>query len=193
MYRHLRIVVVAGVAVALAGACRQGDSPQALARIDSLSRAGAQRDSLVAEMAYDARVLSDISTALARVSIPKGKVRSSAESPMQAARDSLVQRVRYVASRLPEAERLLRSSEERVASLTTISDSLRTTLEATLANYREIVDSQKSQIGMLVALVDTLRGENVALRDTVANMSVRENTVYYVIGTKDELEQRGIV
>ena len=193
MYRHLRIVVVAGVAVALAGACRQGDSPQALARIDSLSRAGAQRDSLVAEMAYDARVLSDISTALARVSIPKGKVRSSAESPMQAARDSLVQRVRYVASRLPEAERLLRSSEERVASLTTISDSLRTTLEATLANYREIVDSQKSQIGMLVALVDTLRGENVALRDTVANMSVRENTVYYVIGTKDELEDRGIV
>ncbi len=193
MHRHLRFVVVAGVAVALAGACRQGDSPQALAKIDSLSRAGAQRDSLVAEMAYNARVLSDIGTTLARVSIPKGKVRVSAESPMQAWRDSMVQRVRYVASRLPEAERLLRQSEDRVASLTAVSDSLRTTLEATLTNYREIVDSQKSQIGMLVALVDTLRGENVALRDTVANMSVRENTVYYVIGTKDELEQRGIV
>ena len=67
MHRHLRIVVVAGLAVALAGACRQGDSPQALAKLDSLSRAGAQRDSLVAEMAYDARVLSDIGTTLARL------------------------------------------------------------------------------------------------------------------------------
>ncbi len=66
-------------------------------------------------------------------------------------------------------------------------------LEATLANYKEIVDSQKSQIGVLVAMVDTLRGENVALKDTVANMSVRENTVYYVIGTRDELQERGIV
>jgi len=193
MYRHLRFVVVAGVAVTLAGACRQGDSPQALAKLDSLSRAGAQRDSLVAEMAYNARVLSDIGTTLARVSIPKGKVRVSAESPMQAWRDSLVQRVRYVAARLPEAERLLRQSQERVQSLTLISDSLRTTLEATLTNYREIADSQRAQIGMLVAVVDTLRGQVVALTDTVANMSVRENTVYYVIGTKDELEERGIV
>ena len=163
MHRHLRIVVVAGLAVALAGACRQGDSPQALAKLDSLSRAGAQRDSLVAEMAYDARVLSDIGTTLARVSIPKGKIRVSAESPMQAWRDSMVQRVRYVAARLPEAERLLRRSEERVAGLTSLSDSLRTTLEATLANYREIVDSQRAQIGMLVAVVDTLRGQVVAL------------------------------
>jgi len=193
MHRHLRTVVIAGLAVALAGACRQGDSPQALAKLDSLSRAGAQRDSLVAEMAYDARVLSDIGTTLARVSIPKGKIRVSAESPMQAWRDSMVQRVRYIAARLPEAERLLRRSEERVAGLTTLSDSLRTTLEATLANYREIVDSQRAQIGMLVAVVDTLRGQVVALTDTVANMSVRENTVYYVIGTRDELQQKGIV
>src|SRR5947207_11623900 len=184
MHRHLRTVVIAGLAVALAGACRQGDSPQALAKLDSLSRTGAQRDSLVAEMAYDARVLSDIGTTLARVSIPKGKIRVSAESPMQAWRDSMVQRVRYIAARLPEAERLLRRSEERVAGLTTLSDSLRTTLEATLANYREIVDSQRAQIGMLVAVVDTLRGQVVALTDTVANMSVRENTVYYVIGTR---------
>ena len=193
MQRHLRFVVVAGAAVALAVACRQGESPEAQARLDSMSRASAQRDSLVAEMAYDARVLSEISTSLARVSIPKGKVRVNAETPMQASRDSLLQRVRYIAGRLPEAERLLRSSQERVSSLTSISDSLRAMLEATLANYKEIVDSQKSQIGVLVAMVDTLRGENVALKDTVANMSVRENTVYYVIGTRDELQERGIV
>jgi hypothetical protein len=192
MSGHLRWLAVAGVAAVLAG-CQQGPSRLAQARMDSLTRSSAQRDTLVQEMAYDARVLSEISTQLARVSVPKGKLHVTAETPMQASRDSLVQKVRYIASRLPEAERRLRQSEERVASLTAISDSLRSTLEATLANYREIVDSQKSQIGMLVALVDTLRGENVALKDTVANMSVRENTVYYVIGTKDELEQRGIV
>ena len=90
MHRHLRTVVIAGLAVALAGACRQGDSPQALAKLDSLSRTGAQRDSLVAEMAYDARVLSDIGTTLARVSIPKGKIRVSAESPRQKLRRKMI-------------------------------------------------------------------------------------------------------
>src|SRR5437773_1911820 len=164
MQRHLRFVVVAGAAVALAVACRQGESPEAQARLDSRSRASAQRDSLVAEMAYDARVLREISTSLARVSIPKGKVRVNAETPMQASRDSLLQRVRYIAGRLPEAERLLRNSQERVSSLTSISDSLRAMLEATLANYKEIVDSQKSQIGVLVALVDTLRDPNAHYR-----------------------------
>jgi len=78
------------------------------------------------------------------VSIPKGKVRVSAESPMQAWRDSLVQRVPLRRGPSAEAERLLRQSQERVQSLTMISDSLRTTLEATLTNYKEIVDSQRA-------------------------------------------------
>src|SRR2546423_8131697 len=114
MHRKLRSVVVAGLAVALAGACRQGDSPQALAKLDSLSRAGAQRDSLVAEMAYDARVLSDIGTTLARVSIPKGKIRVSAESPMQAWRDSMVERRPHAAARLPQSERVLQRTRQRL-------------------------------------------------------------------------------
>jgi len=41
--------------------------------------------------------------------------------------------------------------------------------------------------------VETLTAENSALRDTLENMSTISNTVYYVVGTKDELEQKGII
>src|SRR5207245_2061365 len=40
---------------------------------------------------------------------------------------------------------------------------------------------------------ETLTAENSALRDTLENMSTISNTVYYVVGTKDELEQKGII
>jgi hypothetical protein len=124
----------------------------------------------------------------------------SSESPGQAARDSVVQRVRYIATRLNQTEGQLRQSERRLRSLTTVSDSLRTTLLATIANYDTIVASQRDQLVSFGAQIDTLKGQNtalsatnLALTDTVNDLSLRENTVYYVIGTKDELSRRGIV
>ena len=38
-----------------------------------------------------------------------------------------------------------------------------------------------------------LENVNVALTDTVANLTSYKNTVYYAVGTKDELMKRGIV
>ena len=38
-----------------------------------------------------------------------------------------------------------------------------------------------------------LEAENIALRDTVATMGQRENTVYYIVGTKEELIERGVI
>ncbi len=57
-----------------------------------------------------------------------------------------------------------------------------------------------TQIATLAGRVDTLSTEkaglenvNVALTDTVANLTTYKNTVYYAVGTKDELMKRGIV
>src|SRR6266581_3396482 len=87
----------------------------------------------------------------------------------------------------------LKESENRIKELTTISDSLRSDLAATMQNLQGVIDNQKETIDALNQQVETLTAENVALKDTLENMSTISNTVYYVVGTKDELEREGVI
>jgi len=190
--RIMRPAAWTALAVFTAVACKEGPSPETQARIDSLTRVAGERDQMVTEMAQNARLLSDISADLAKVQLHQ-KLKVSGESPAEASRDSIRQRVRYIATRLNETDRKLRASERQVQGLTHLSDSLRATLQATIANYDSVIASQRTQLAELAAQVDTLRGQTVALRDTVQNLTTYENTVYYVIGTKDELRQKGLI
>jgi hypothetical protein len=199
MKAMIRTLSTAGLALAGALACSGKPSPALQARIDSLQAASNERDRLVQEMAQDARMISDVSAELAKVQV-RGKLNVSSESPGQASRDSVVQKVRYIATRLSQSEQSLRASERRVRSLTSVSDSLRNTLAATIANYDSVISNQREQLVAFASQLDTLRGENTALiavngalRDTVGDLTLRDNTVYYIIGTKDELVQRGII
>ena len=198
MNSRTRIAVTAlGLLGALA--CQSKPSPQLQARIDSLQNAANERDRLVQEMAQDARMISDVSAELAKVQV-RGKLNVASESPGQASRDSVVARVRYIATRLNDSESRLRSSERRIRGLTSVSDSLRNTLVATIANYDSVVTSQRAQLVAYATAIDSLKGENTvltavntALKDTVGDLSLRENTVYYVIGTRADLKQRGLI
>jgi hypothetical protein len=74
----------------------------------------------------------------------------------------------------------------RFRELTTVSEGLRGTLQATINNYRSVVEEQK-------ATILTLTDQVTQLTDTVNLLKEMNNTVYYIIGTKDELLQKGIV
>jgi len=137
--------------------------------------------------------VSEISAELAKAAVPPKKLKVSSESPLRASRDTLIQKIRYITARVREIEPKLQDSERRISELTSISDSLRNALAATMQNLQGVIDSQKEQIAALTEQVETLTAENVALKDTIENMSTEANTVYYVVGTKDELEQKGIV
>ena len=181
------------IALIVALSCKQGPSPETQARIDSLSQASAQKDRLVEEIAENTRFVSEISAELAKAAVPPKKLKVSSESPLRASRDTLIQKIRYFTGRVREIEPKLQDSERRISELTSISDSLRSALAATMQNLQGVIDSQKEQIAALTEQVETLTAENVALKDTIENMSTEANTVYYVVGTKDELEQKGIV
>ena len=194
-----RSTAIAALTLFGALACNSKPSPQLQARIDSLQQAANERDRVVQEMAQDARMISDISAELSKVQV-HGKLNVASESPGQASRDSVVARVRYIATRLNANESQLRSSERRIRGLSSLSDSLRNTLQATISNYDSVVAGQRAQLVAFASQLDSLKGENTALaalntalRDTVGDLTVRENTVYYVVGTKDELKNRGII
>jgi hypothetical protein len=186
MFSQSRFTAIrAGLVLALvAGAGCQSKETQG--KLAELTKVSGERDQLVSEMAENARMMSQISVDLAKVRIPAGRLRVSGESPLGAARDSAVQKIHYITARVNETEKKLGESEQRIRELTTVSEGLRGTLQATINNYRSVVEEQK-------ATILTLTDQVTQLTDTVNLLKEMNNTVYYIIGTKDELLQKGIV
>ncbi len=170
-----------------------GPSAETERKLAELETAAAQKDSLLQEVAVSSRLLSDISMELSKVQVRGRPLRVSSETPLLAQRDSMMQKLHYVVARVDETERRLGESQRRIKTLTSLSDSLRATLDSTVANLQTVLETQRANIASLTEQVSTLQTENTALRDTVANVTERENSAYYVIGTKDELKQKGII
>src|ERR1051325_765712 len=123
------------IALLVAAGCKQGPSPEVQARIDSLSQASSQ---------------------LARVNIPARQLKVSGESPLRASRDTMIQKIRYITTRVKELEPRLKESEQRIKDLTNVSDSLRNELAATMQNLQGVISDQKEQIDALTLQVETL-------------------------------------
>ncbi len=181
------------MALAAAVACKQGPAPEVQARLDSLNLVAQQRERMVQELADQSRFLSEISAELAKVRAPIKQLRVSRESPLRASRDSLIQRVRFITEKVNESDAKLKASEQRIRELSTLSDSLRTTLGETVTNYQTVIASQKETIDQLTEQINQFSADKVALVDSVNQLQEKLNTVYYVIGTKDDLLKSGII
>lgn len=193
---------VVGTLVLGGVACQRGASPEVRAQLAQLTAVSAEKDSLLAQVAENARLMSEIGAQLVAVADREKleAVASAAESPIAASRDSLRVMVGDVTQRIQLSEERLRESQRRVRSLNRLSDSLRTQFDETVASLQETLENQKTTIATLTERVEQLEADNIvlatekaALADTVEQLFEETNTAYYVIGTKDELIERGIV
>jgi predicted nuclease with TOPRIM domain len=208
--------VLAGITVlSLAAlACQGGTGVQARIPADSteyfrtqveqLTMVSAEKDSLLRELTETTRLITDVSNELATIRLERRTVPAGGgEGAIVDERAELLNRVKALTGRVRETEQRLAAAQRRINSLTAASDSLRIALQAyanTIAELQQVVESQKSTIFTLNEQVTTLTGQvsdlasQVAtLEDTVAAQAERENEVYYVIGTRRELEQKGII
>lgn len=176
-------VTITALVLALA-AC--GTSAETERKLAELEQANQQKDSLMQEVALSSRLLSDINVELAKVKVRNNRLRVSSESPVTASNDTLIAKLRYVVTRVRETEGALSESRARIQTLTSLSDSLRATLDSTVGNLQTMIATQKQTIDLLTDQVQMLTTENVALRDSLA-------TGYYVIGTREELKKKGIL
>jgi len=163
-----------------------GTSAETERKLAELESANAQKDSLMQEVAISSRLISDVNVELAKAKIRNNRLHVSSESPITASNDTLIAKLRYVVARVQQTETALNESRERIKGLTTLSDSLRATLDSTVGNMQTVIAGQKTTIDLLTDRVDALTEENVALKDSLA-------TGYYVIGTRDELKKKGIL
>jgi len=193
-----RIGVLALGITALA-AC--GPSEEVQRQLAELQTVSAEKDSLLAQVSDNARIMSDIGVELAKATAPAnaaGTAEVTRPDP-----DAILEQIKGLTTRLNESEARLLESQKRVQSLTRTNKNQESRLnefQQTISNLQATIENQRQTILALTDQVTSLQEENVtlvatntALQDTVMDLATRGNAVYYVVGTKDELIQKGIV
>ena len=209
--RYAWLIVLAVMATT---GCNQAELKKALAEAKS---AEAQKDSLLTEVLETTQFVSALGASV----IKRGRVKTAGTDPGvpgakkdREERQASLERIKQVIARLNESETKLAETESRakqsrqrnarlLAQIETFKktvEDLKTTAEQQKTEYETALAEKDTQIATLAGRVDTLSTEkatlessNVALTDTVANLTSYKNTVYYAVGTKDELIKRGIV
>lgn len=196
---------------------------RALAHVDSLRTDSLVRlkDEMLNEVMSSTAFVNELNTEIARLKTPvkaglraTGAARESELTQLQADREAVAERVRELVARLDSSEARIASLRARVATLSRRDDQLTQQValyEKTIADLRDaaerqrsdmqaIIDEQGTRIVALASKVDTvtrdnvrLAGERTALSDTVSRLTTEKNTVYYVVGTRDELVQKGVL
>ena len=196
-------------------ACAQGDKVAQRIPADSsqffrtqvqeLTTVAAAKDSLVRDLAETTKLLADINTEILKVATASRPVEPvvGGEALTTNDRTLVLKRVQDLTARLKTNEARLASSQRRLRQLTSESDSLKLTLaglQATIDGLQQTMESQKNTIAPLEAeltgtreQVTALTQEKTELTDSVSAFTTRENTVYYVIGTRKDLKERGII
>ena len=213
MKRYAWLIALAVVATT---GCNQAELKKALAEAKA---AEAQKDSLLTEVLETTQFVSDVNSELAKAKSMQVKTASTDPGVPGAKRDreervAALERVKTVIAKLNESEAKLTETENRaknsrqrnarlLAQIETYKktiEDLKTTAEQQKTEYEAALAEKDTQIATLAGRVDTLTNENTllssdkaALADTVANLTSYKNTVYYAVGTKDELMKKGVV
>jgi predicted nuclease with TOPRIM domain len=215
MTRRIAGLTLAVAVVALAACDRSKEQlEQTLAQVQQIS---AEKDSLLKDVMETSQFIADVNSELAKVRSrtagrpvqgTAGEMESNLTPSQQ--REAIKARVAELTQRMNESESRLNASRNRVRDLTANNAQLATQLagyDSTIASFRRIIDNQKVEIASLTEQVNALQAENVTLKqekvvltaqkDTLATekaaLTTEKNTVYYVIGTEDELFKKGII
>ena len=185
-------LAVAGIFLA---AC--GPTPEQEAQLAELPTVAADRDRLQGEVDRLNAEIDQIEAELANVTVipaPGAETTSSPSAP--AAVGQLVAHVGAMESQLTEVETRLRA----VNATSATQRQTITNLEAAIAEERAALEGQRQRVASLEQAITGLESEiarqgevNMQLTQTVEEMTEDVNTVWYVVGTKDELLERGIV
>jgi len=197
-YTGWKIGTLIGVLALSAAAC--GPSEEVQRQLAELQAVSAEKDSLLTQVTENSLLLSEISVELAKAQSPAvaGGQEVVASDP-----DAILDNIRDLATRLDESETRLAESQRRIQSLTrdvASRDNRVTEFQKTITDMQTAIDNQRQTILSLTDQVENLRRENVQLvmhneqlTETVDRMTERENTAWYIVGTKEELLEKGIV
>lgn len=183
------LIGVLTVMVPLA-ACEQGPSPEVEAELAELESA---RDSLNRELAEQTERIQGLSQ---RIEEAVG----AAGEPGAAGPEGLEDRIAGMREELETARSQLADARGQIRALNTRSSALRDSLDTVITDRDEALATQRDSIQGLAASLDSMtdRADGLAndregLTETLDELERKYYTVYYAVGTEDELIERGIV
>jgi hypothetical protein len=205
VYLLMGLTLVACKKVGSDGSTSAAGAPDSVAVLSSeLAQAravSAQQDSLMQGFQQTTQLLADMDKELSKVKglqshVPLNVKGEGNGDPQAAYRASLLGKVQEVTA-------LLNKSRARVAAMSEKNKTLGTQVtdyEATITNLQSMLEQNKADLAALNLRVDslttantTLASTNAAIADTVTDLRKAANTVYYVVGTKDDLKAKGII
>jgi uncharacterized coiled-coil DUF342 family protein len=215
-----RLPIFALAAIAGLSACDRGKLHD-LARSDSLRADSIVRikDEMLNEVMASTQFVNDLNTEIAKLKTPVGGLKATRPNESEAAkaqadREAVKSRVQELVARLDSSESRIASLRSRVATLSKRDDQLTqqiTLYEKTITDLRDAAERQRTELQAIIneqgtkivalnSKIDTvskdnvrLAGEKTALTDTVNQLTAEKNAAYYVIGTRDELVQKGVL
>lgn len=202
---------VLGLAVVMTAGCDQKvkeENAQLKDQVQQMALASAERDSLLQIVVDNTQLMNQINQEISKVKGLKSGVvpvtnPESGQPDTVNAKTYLLDRVKEVTERINESEQRLKSAQSRLARVSKESDQFR----KTVAQLQAIIDTQKVTMeGMNQQILD-LQTQNVqlvaqkqALTDTVTTLAQErsslvneQNAAWYVVGSKDELKDMGVV
>ena len=207
----MRKALLALMAITVMGGCVSKKRYDEL--VMEQSRVSEQKDSLVADVLAATQLVTEINADLARVKALGVSPVSSGDRPLAGKSEEravMLGKIREVIARLDAAEKQVEQQKQRVAGLSgerrklsaqldsfqkTIAE-LRTTAEqqeAMITEQRVQIATLSSRVDTLSRATDSLTMVKAAVVDTLTRVVDEANTVYYAVGTKDELVKRGIL
>lgn len=208
--------IMALMLVAAVGTACDRSKPELELRMQELQTVSAQKDSLIEEVMAATRFVGDLSADLSAVralnanrAVATQAADLEGKSPEEV-RAEVRARVRDLAARVEQSESRLAQSRARVQSLTSSNADMQKQLAAydsTITSLHMVVEGQKTEISALseqvlglqrvnaelVQMGEELNAEKTQLTQTVDAMTVESNKVFYVVGTADELQEKGII
>lgn len=195
MYGRAKLSGWVAVAALLASAC--GPSEVVRRQLDELPILTAEKGRLQAEVVRLTAAMLEIETQLANVTmIPAPTTEGAERASPPAAVGQLVAYVSEMEEQLTAVQRRLRSvNATTAAQVQRIAE-----LDAVVAEERTAIEGHRQSIASLEAAISNLEAEtarqgqvNQQLEQTVESMTDEANTVWYVVGTKEELLERGVI
>jgi predicted nucleic acid-binding Zn-ribbon protein len=180
------------VAFAFALVACDRSKPELEKTLVQVQRISAEKDSLLKDVMATTQFIAEVNTEIAQQ------------------RAQLLGKVKEITVRLNDAESRLAASRKRVTELGgTNSDLVKqiAAYDSTIAGFKSIIDNQKAEIVSITAQISALNGEVTKLKtDNVQLVSEKtvltgerdlltteRNTVYYVVGTKEDLLKKHLI
>lgn len=176
-------------------------------QVSQMQTIGAEKDSLLRMVVDNTQLMNDINNELNKVKDLKTgvlPVSGSETGAMDTVRvqDYLLGKVAEVTERINQSETRLAASQRRIRALGREGDTLKaqlTEFQNTVNRFQAIIDTQKVAILAMTDQINLLQSDNVKLvaqkeelTGQVDTLTTEHNTVFYTIGRKNDLVQRGV-